>query len=165
MPRKCLVCESKRLKEIDKSLIDNESNRSIAKRFDLSAAAVQRHKTNHLPVLLIKAKDAETVAHADKLIDRVQSLLERATRLADQAEKSKNLFAALTGVREIRGVLELIGRINGELQTGGTRVKIAIGSTEWQDGFRQYLTMRVEGDNGDTDSDEGAGQFLGQSHR
>jgi hypothetical protein len=95
MPRKCLVCESQHSQQIDESLVDNEANRTIAKRFGLSPAAVHRHKTNHLPKLLVKAKGAETVASADKLIDRVQSLLERATRLADEAERSKNLFAGL----------------------------------------------------------------------
>lgn len=104
-------------------------------------------------MLLVKAKAAETVAHADKLIDQVQDLLERATRLADQAEKSKNLTAALTGVREIRGVLELIGRINGELQIGGTKVEIAVGSEKWKDGFRDYLDMVVAGDYDDEDEE------------
>jgi hypothetical protein len=153
MPRKCSACESDHLKEIDSLLINNESNRFIATRFNLTPAAVQRHKTNHLPVLLVKAKAAETVAHADKLIDQVQDLLERATRLADQAEKSKNLTAALTGVREIRGVLELIGRINGELQIGGTKVEIAVGSEKWKDGFRDYLDMVVAGDYDDEDEE------------
>jgi hypothetical protein len=161
MPRKCSACESDHLKEIDSLLINNESNRFIATRFNLTPAAVQRHKANHLPKLLVKAKDAEVVASADKLIDRVQSLLERATRLADAAEKSKNLTAALMGVREIRGVLELIGRINGELQTGGNlgvqivngqpSKMVAIGSAEWQRSFTAMIDEIVADAGGDDD--------------
>jgi hypothetical protein len=127
VPRKCLVCESQHLKEIDVALVNNDSNREIAKRFGISSAAVYRHRQNHLPVLLTKARDAETVAHADKLIDQVRGLLERATRLADAAEKAKNLYAALQGVRELRGVLELLGRVSGELQSG-TRVTATDGN-------------------------------------
>jgi hypothetical protein len=50
-------------------------------------------------------------------------------------------------VREIRGVLELIGKISGELQSGGTKVQVAVavGSESWMEGFRHYLDMVADG--------------------
>lgn len=123
MPRKCLVCESQHLKAIDKALVDNESHRNIAKRFDLNAAAVYRHKTNHLPKLMIKAKDAETVVHASSLMNRVEKIMARCELIAETSTKAGDWTPAIAASRELRGCLELLGKLSGEIQTG-TKVGI-----------------------------------------
>jgi hypothetical protein len=46
--------------------------RSVAKRFELSESAVYRHKTEHLPTQLLKAKEVEEAARADDLLDQVR---------------------------------------------------------------------------------------------
>jgi hypothetical protein len=125
MPRKCLVCESQHLKEIDKALVDNESNRYIAKRFGLSESAVQRHKTNHLPKLLVKAKDAGEIVAATSLMDRVERVMARCEMIAETATQAKDWAPAIAASRELRGCLELLGKLNGEIQTG-TKIGIAV---------------------------------------
>jgi hypothetical protein len=70
MPRKCVVCESQHLKEIDKSLVSGEPYRAIAQRCAISPDAVFRHKINHLPKALVKAKAIEEMAHGDSLSSR-----------------------------------------------------------------------------------------------
>jgi hypothetical protein len=147
MPRKCLVCESQHLKEIDKSLVDNESNRSIAKRFALSPAAVQRHKTNHLPKALVKAKQAGEIVEATSLMDRVERIMVRCELIAEQATKGKDWLPAIAASRELRSCLELLGKLSGEIQNGvrvgiainGAGKTVVIGSPEWQSSFGDFL--------------------------
>jgi hypothetical protein len=147
MPRKCLVCESTHLKEIDESLVGNESNRSIAKRFGLSAAAVQRHKTNHLPKLLVKAKQAGEIVEATSLMARVERVMARCELIADTATKGKDWLPAIAASRELRGCLELLGKLSGEIRTGtnigiainGAGKTVVIGSEAWQESFKYFL--------------------------
>ncbi len=53
MPRKCTICEHPQHQEINQALLQGaESGRQIARRFDLSSSALQRHRTRHLPEIL-----------------------------------------------------------------------------------------------------------------
>ncbi len=148
MPRKCLVCESQHLKEIDQCLVNNESNRSIANRFDLSPAAVHRHRTNHLPKILTKAKQAGEILESTSLMGRIERIMTRCEMIAETATKGKDWMPAIAASRELRGCLELLGKISGEIQSG-TRIGIGInnaggktvvvGSPQWEESFRDFL--------------------------
>jgi transposase len=59
MPRRCTVCDHPERHGINEALVSGESYRSVAKRFGLSGSAVYRHKTEHLPAHLLKAKEVE----------------------------------------------------------------------------------------------------------
>ena len=74
MPRRCTVCDHPQRHGIDEALVSGGSYRSVAKRFGLSESAVYRHKTEHLPVHLLKARDVQEVAQADDLLDQVRNL-------------------------------------------------------------------------------------------
>jgi hypothetical protein len=63
------VCDHPESHSIDETLVTGASYRSVAKRFELSESAVYRHKTEHLPAHLLKAKEAEEAARADDLLD------------------------------------------------------------------------------------------------
>jgi hypothetical protein len=56
MPRRCTVCDHRERHSIDEVLVDGTPYRSVAKRFELSESAVYRHKTEHLPAYLVKAR-------------------------------------------------------------------------------------------------------------
>ena len=58
------------------------------------------------------AKEAAQAADAGTLLDQVKQLLVDAQRLTAQAEQ---LDVALRGIREVRGVLELLGKVSSEL--------------------------------------------------
>jgi hypothetical protein len=92
MPRRCTVCDHPERHVIDEVLVTGAPYRSVAKRFELSESAVYRHKSDHLPAHLVKAKEAEEVAKADDLLDQVRDLQGHA-----------------------RGNLELLGKLAGEL--------------------------------------------------
>lgn len=126
MPRKCLVCESPHLKEIDRSLVAGEAYRVIAQRCAISPDAVQRHKTNHLPKALVKAKAIEEGTYGDTLLDQVRKLLNQAERLTQRAETAGSLDTALRGIAQVKGVLELLGQVSGQLAGKGTQIAVAI---------------------------------------
>jgi hypothetical protein len=57
MPRRCTVCDHPQRHSIDEALVTGAPYRSVAKRYGLSGSAVYRHKTEHLPAHLLKAKE------------------------------------------------------------------------------------------------------------
>jgi hypothetical protein len=115
MPRRCTVCDHPERHAIDETLVTGAPYRSVAKRFELSESAVYRHKTEHLPVHLLKAKDAEEAARADDLLEQVRDLQGRALDILGRAEKAGDLRIALAAISQARGNLELLGKLAGDL--------------------------------------------------
>ena len=117
MPRRCTICESERLNEIDRLLVEGRTSfRRIASLCDVSEASVRRHAAAHLPEALAAAVDAERVANGDDLLNQVRDLQRRAVAILERAEEEGDHRVALTAIREARGCLELLGRLAGELQ-------------------------------------------------
>jgi hypothetical protein len=115
MPRRCTVCDHPERHSIDEALVTGAPYRSVAKRFRLSESAVYRHKTQHLPANLLKAREVEEVAYADDLLDQVRSLQAHALDILERAEKTGDLRTALAAISQARGNLELLGKLAGEL--------------------------------------------------
>jgi hypothetical protein len=115
MPRSCTVCEHYKKKTIDRELVGGASNRSVASIYDVSEAAVRRHKANHLPAKLVMAEKVAEVVEADNLLDQVKGLQRRAYGILDRAEEAGELRTALSAIREARGNLELLAKLLGEL--------------------------------------------------
>jgi len=115
MPRRCTVCDHPEKHSIDEALVSGAPYRSVAKRFDLSENAVYRHKTEHLPVHLLKAREVEDVAQADDLLDQVRDLQTHAIDILERAEKAGDLRTALAAISQARGNLGLLGKLAGEL--------------------------------------------------
>jgi hypothetical protein len=115
VPRSCTVCEHPAREEIDRALVGGASNRSAASLYDVSEAAVRRHKANHLPAKLAMAEQAAEVTEASNLLAQVQDLQDRALAILDKAEGTGDLRTALSAIREARGNLELLAKLLGEL--------------------------------------------------
>ncbi len=115
MPRKCTVCGHPQRHIIEETLVTGAPYRSVAKQFELSEGAVYRHKTEHLPAHLLKAKEVEEAARADDLLDRVRNLQTHALDILERAEKTGDLRTALAAISQARGNLELLGKLAGEL--------------------------------------------------
>jgi hypothetical protein len=115
MPRRCTVCYHSEKHSIDEALVTGVPYRSVAKRFELSESAVYRHKTEHLPAHLLKAREVEEVAQADDLLEQVRNLQAHALHVLDRAEKAGDLRTALAAISQARGNLELLGKLAGEL--------------------------------------------------
>jgi len=115
MPRTCTICEHPERETIDRALVGETSNRSAASLYDVSEAAVRRHRTNHLPASLAKAKEAEEVSRADDLLRQVRALQSKTLSILLRAEGAGDLRTALGAVREARGNVELLAKLSGEL--------------------------------------------------
>ncbi len=119
MPRKCSICEHEQKAEINRLLLEGEPYRKVSIRFGTSVGALQRHK-EHLPIKMVTAQAAVETVVADSLLDQVKALLVKANSILTQAEQAGDLRTALQGVREARSCLELLARLQGELQQEGT---------------------------------------------
>jgi transposase-like protein len=115
MPRRCSVCDHPERQKVDEALVTGAPYRSIAKRFALSDSAMYRHKAEHLPARLAKAREAAEVAQADDLLAQVRDLQDRALAILDRAERAGEFRTALSAIREARGNLELLAKLLGDL--------------------------------------------------
>jgi len=109
------VCDHRERHSIDEALVRGAPYRSVAKRFELSESAVYRHKTEHLPTHLLKAREVEEAARADDLLEQVRYLQTHALDILERAEKAGDLRTALAAISQARGNLELLGKLAGEL--------------------------------------------------
>jgi hypothetical protein len=105
MPRRCTVCDHLERPGIDEVLVSGAPYRSVAKRFGLSESAVYRHKTEHLPAHLLKAREAEEVAQADDLLNQVRNLQAHALHILERGASWRledRLGCDLSGTRQLR---------------------------------------------------------------
>ena len=130
MANKCQVCVHEREKEIDEALINNASIREIVERFQVSRGSVYRHRKEHLPKAIVKAKEIEDIARADDLLAQVKDIQVRTLAILDRQE-GKDDRLALMAIREVRGNLELLGRVIGELDTV-PKIAVLVNSPDWQ---------------------------------
>jgi hypothetical protein len=115
MSRTCTICTHDERHAINVALVQRDPYRHIARQWDVSTGALQRHAKEHLPELLVKAKNAVEVAEADDLLGRVEALQRRTLAILESAEETGELRTALSAIKEARGNLELVGRISKEL--------------------------------------------------
>lgn len=128
MPRKCTICEHEQVEAINQELIRGISYRKISQKFSLSYDALYRHR-EHIPAEMVKAKHIEEAARADSLFAQVKELQAKAWELLNKAEAAGELKTALIGVREAKGCLELLAKVQGELdQEGAVNIILA---PEW----------------------------------
>jgi hypothetical protein len=99
--------------------------RKIADQTGASASAIHRHQ-KHIFKGLVVAREAAVVAKADTLLDQVRNLLSQAERITERAETAGSLDTALRGIAQVRGVLELLGEVSGQLAGKGTQIAIGI---------------------------------------
>jgi hypothetical protein len=141
VPRTCSVCTHQERGAIDQALIGGESTGKLAGRYrTIDERALRRHRSNHLPATLAKAKEAEEVAVADDLLEQVRDLQERALTILDKAEEAGELRTALGAIREARGNLELLAKLLGELDERPVNVLI---SPEWLE-LRAVIVTALE---------------------
>jgi hypothetical protein len=115
MPRVCTICIHDQRLAIDQALITQEPIRKIAARFGTSPSALTRHKAEHLPVELVKAQEAQEAAQAGDLLTDVRGLYAKAVAILQASQDAGALAVALGGIREARGCLELLAKLQGQL--------------------------------------------------
>jgi hypothetical protein len=113
--RRCTVCSHAQVAAVDRALIAGRPIRGIARTFGLGEDAVARHRA-HLPRTLVKAHGVAEALRADELLAEATALQAKAWQLLHAAEAQDDARTALAAVREIRGCLELLARLLGELR-------------------------------------------------
>ena len=146
MPRRCTVCLHPERMEVDKSLVTDQTYRSIAARFGLSKSALVRHKKAHLPARLAEAlhptvvEDQELVDYRKKLdtedtrqaidtVAQLKAINAACLEILKEARSDKKHVLSLRAVDRIARQIELQAKLLGEIQNGAT-VNIAV-LPEW----------------------------------
>ncbi len=126
----CTICNHPDRKAIESALVEGVGVRVIASRFvPLTRSSIQRHKEEHLPAKLAKAREAKEVTQADDLLAQARKVQNKATSLLLKAEAQGDFKTALAGCREVRGCIELLAKLMGELDESPT-VNIVI-NPQW----------------------------------
>lgn len=116
--RKCTACAPDKRDDVNRNHVDGASFRDNAGQTGLSKSAVHRHVQNHLPETLMSAQMAGEVADADSLLAQAQQLLSDAKTIHAEAMGAFDHRTALSAIREQARVLDLLGRLLGELGSG-----------------------------------------------
>jgi hypothetical protein len=144
VPRSCTTCTHPDREAIDRALVGGASNRSVASLYNVSEAAVRRHKANHLPAKLVMAHAAEEVAQADDLLAEVRSLQARTLSILEAAEAARQLPTALRAIKEARSNVELLARLVGELQSNQLAQQNVQVNVVYEDERRQQIIAELE---------------------
>jgi hypothetical protein len=144
----CSICNHSDRSAIDKAMVDGASLRVVSGQFAVSRSAVDRHR-KHLAPALTMAKQAERVTESTSLLSRVERIVSRCESIAEAATRERDWLPAIAASRELRGCLELLGKLSGEIQSGtkvgiqivnGVPAKtVVVGSPEWQASLRDYM--------------------------
>ncbi|ALD13129.1 hypothetical protein [Clavibacter capsici] len=113
---RCLICQHPDRADIEADMAGGKSNVAVAEHYgSFSRDAVRRHRDSHLsPSLKAVAAKRET-AGAVKAIDRVEDLYTRASGILEAATADGQAGVSLAAVRELRGLVELLAKLTGEL--------------------------------------------------
>lgn len=112
MPQACTICSHPKRAEIDKAVVlPGASIRGVARQFDVSSDALQRHvKNGHVVEKIKKAQLAQDIAEADDLLQEILDVQSFCRKLRQEAESQR---IALEANRDMAKVLELKGKILG----------------------------------------------------
>jgi hypothetical protein len=113
MSQVCTVCRHHERSEIDEALLVGDPLRSIADHFGLSKTAIMRHKADHLPEALTKAKVAAEVLSADVLLNRIEELRQETLGVMRQAKKEGDARILLAAIGRMEGQLRLVAEMAG----------------------------------------------------
>jgi len=115
--QKCSICIHPQREEIDESLLlSAKPLRTIADQFRVSKTALLRHKADHIPTDLVKARQADEICRAESLFDKLVSLKSDAERITKKAEINDDLKTALSGIREQSRIVEILAKMQGQIQ-------------------------------------------------
>ena len=126
MSRSCTICPHTDRAAIDAAVVEGQSFRAISRQHGVSKDAVARHRA-HIAPAIIAIQQTREAAGAETLLDRVEALIRRAESFLAAAEVTGQVAQGLAAIREIRALLELLGKASGELKPeGGVNVNVGV---------------------------------------
>ena len=120
MPRSCSICLHPDLAAIEQDVVAGVPLRTIVGQREgsgtpLSKSALARHRAEHLSPSLITVVRAAEDERVIGLVDQLRSLLGHAVEILGDSRQQGKGSQALAAIREARALLEVIGRVSGEL--------------------------------------------------
>ncbi|HEV2070572.1 MAG TPA: hypothetical protein VGR26_12330 [Acidimicrobiales bacterium] len=140
----CTICNHPEVDQIDAALASNVPAPQVASRWDLHPSSVKRHKGKHLSAALVQAHQAAESDRALTLLDRIEELVNKVDRLVDTAEADGKPGLMLSGVKELRALLELLGKATGELKPDGAQITVNIATSEEWIRIRSALVAAIQ---------------------
>ncbi|HVM54368.1 MAG TPA: hypothetical protein VM262_14335 [Acidimicrobiales bacterium] len=126
------MCDHDDRDSIDAALVGGTPYRDVAGQFSLSTSALSRHRERHVSEALRAVVVERERERGGALLDRIEALVGRAEKVLDEAESAGKPAMALAAIRELRSLVELLGRASGELKPDGlVQVVNLVSSTEW----------------------------------
>lgn len=98
MTNRCTVCNHPKRTQIERSIADGETERNIAKQYDLTPAAVHRHISNgHIKKKVIKAIEAGEIKEGADIMKMIMSAYDTTQEILKECREKRT--------REIKGVV------------------------------------------------------------
>lgn len=123
------------------ALVSREPYRAISRQFLVSKDALRRHAQEHIPTLLVKARDAGERSEADDLLEELGRIGERLDRLSDLAEAGEDYRTAIGGQSVLLKRVDLLARVRQIIQEAPT-VNLSL-NAEWVE-LRGVLVVALE---------------------
>ena len=132
MSRACTVCEHPKVNEINSQLaIEANSNRRIADQYGLKEGAVRRHRLNHLPKEVIKARQVQEGLNADAIWKQLQQINLATLHILKAARDKNDHELALKAIARAEKQAELIMKLLGELDESPHVNVTVVNSPQW----------------------------------
>jgi hypothetical protein len=135
MGGRCTVCSHPDREAIDDALVRGSlTYRELTARYGLSKDSLSRHRATHVSAALaaiLAADNRLDEGQSVPLLRRVENLIARTDKMLKAAEREGRVNAALAAVRELRALLELLGKASGELREGPQVTVNLLASPEW----------------------------------
>jgi hypothetical protein len=120
MPQPCTICTHAQRQAIDRALVGDAPNRRIATQYEVSEAAVRRHKAEHLPARMLKAQERTDVRQAIDVVQQLMVINGATLSILKEARDSGKHAIALMAIDRVQKQIELQAKLLGDLQQEGT---------------------------------------------
>lgn len=112
MAQKCNCCNHKARREIDRQIVMGIAISQISREFGISEDSIRNHReNNHISRQMVKAVEIKQQEHGINVLSELDDLMNRTKSILKTAEDKKRNGLALQAIRELRGNLELISKI------------------------------------------------------
>lgn len=138
---RCTVCTHPERGLVERDITAGMPNTQVASKHGLSKDAVRRHRDRHLSAALrgvMSKRDDQAGARA---LDRLEDLYGKAEGILEAATAEGKASMSLQAIKELRGIVELLARLTGELDERPTVQVLNVStSPEWVEVRSRLLT-------------------------
>lgn len=143
--QKCACCAHADRDAIDLAIAGGQSQRATAEKYGVSRGSLARHAKLHIPATVKKAAEQAEADRGEDLYREVSALHAKTLGILDDAlAASENAPAwarrkaqpelALRAIREARANLELMARLQGDLDDGAAVTVVIEYEDDWRAG-------------------------------